>query len=260
MAIEALKTLGLSDRQIQVYLTVLQQGRATAITLSRITKINRTTIYSVSKELIDKGLISEDLGGTTSYFVAKPPEELQYLVEREEQAIHKKKKTASEVVHELQKLVGNSAYAAPRINFIEEKNLEKHLQKQTPLWDASIVQYDSHWWGFQDKTFIKYYEKWIDWYWESGSKPNINLKLISNQSAEDIKTKKFARRQIRFWEKSGDFTATTWILGDYVVMINTNQRPHYLVEIYDKTLAHNMRELFRGVWEEMTENDKTSKL
>lgn len=248
MAIESLKILGLNDKQIQVYLSVLQQGRATAITLARITKINRTTVYSVAKELIEKGLIAEDLGGSTSYFVARSPEELQYLVEREELAIRKKKNAAREVIDELQKLMGNSAYAAPKINFVEEKNLDKYLYRQTPIWDASCLQYDGHWWGFQDKTFVKYYEKWIDWYWEGGGKPSVQLKLISNESAETLKKKKFARRQIKFWQSSGEFTASTWVLGDYVVSIVTSQRPHHLVDMHDPVLAANLRAIFKKMW------------
>jgi sugar-specific transcriptional regulator TrmB len=250
MAVESLKALGLNDKQIQVYLTVLQQGKATAVTIGRITKINRTTVYSVAKELIEKGLIAEDLGDATSYFVAKPPQELQYLVEREEQALQKKKRAASEVVDELQKIMGNTAYAAPKINFVDEKHLEKYLYKQTPIWDASVVQYDSHWWGFQDKTFVKHYEKWIDWYWEAGGKPHVQLKLLTNQSAEEIKKKKFTRRQIKFWSSPEEFTATTWILGDYVTSIITSQRPHYLVDMHDPVLAHNLRGIFKKLWNE----------
>ncbi len=248
MAVEALKTLGLNDKQIQVYLTVLQQGKATAITIARITKINRTTVYSVAKELVEKGLIEEDIGGATSYFVARPPQELRYLVEREEQNIQKKKQATAVVIDELEKLVGNKVYAAPKINFVEEKNLEKYLYKQTPIWDASVLQYDGHWWGFQDKTFIKHYEKWIDWYWESGSKPHTQLKLFSNESAEAMKKKKFTRRQIRFWNNPEEFTATTWVLGDYVVSIVTSQRPHHLVDMHDPVLAKNLRGIFKKMW------------
>jgi len=56
---------------------------------------------------------------------------------------------------------------------------------------------------------------------------------------------------MKFWNEPSKFTATTWIAGDYLVMIITNQRPHYLVEIYDATLAHNMREVFKGLWKKV---------
>ena len=94
-------------------------------------------------------------------------------------------------------------------------------------------------WGFQDHTFVKNYEKWIDWYWKKETTQE-QWQLLSNEVAEQIKKKKYSRRQIRFWEQSHNFQATTWIMGDYVAMIVTNQKPHYLVEIHDSILAHDM--------------------
>lgn len=260
MISEELKKLGLNDKQITVYLSVLEQGKATHIAISRITKINRTTVYSVAKELAEKGLITEDLGGTTTYLVALPPQNVFTIVEKAEKELFEKKKAAEAVSFELSKLVKLAKYSAPKITFVDEKNLEQYLYKQTPIWNRSLMAYDRTWWGFQDKTFVKHYEAWIDWYWEKGVQGDMYVKLLSNESAEAIKKKKFKNRIIRFWKKSSDFTATMWVLGDHMVMINTSQRPHYLVEIHDKTLAHNMRELFRGMWEEMTETNNIGKL
>lgn len=45
-----------------------------------------------------------------------------------------------------------------------------------------------------------------------------------------------------------NFTATTWICGDSQIMISTRQHPFYLVEIHDKTMAHNTKEIFRKLW------------
>ncbi len=248
---DLLSQLGLSEKEISVYTTVLQQDKITHANVAKLTKINRTTVYSIAKELLNRGLISEDLGATTTYLVARPPQDLISFLDREQQAIEGKKHVAKKAVLELQSLVGGSSYSIPKIVFIAEDKLEDYLYKQTPAWNQSIVETKSMWWGFQDASFVKYYEKWIDWYWEKGSPSDIELQLLSNQSAENIKGKKFTRRKIKFWKGGKDFTATTWINGDYVIMIITSQRPHYLVEIHDAVLAHNMRELFKGIWEEI---------
>ena len=46
-----------------------------------------------------------------------------------------------------------------------------------------------------------------------------------------------------------DLTAATWVCGDYLIMMITNRKPHYLVQIYDQTLAYNMRETFKNIWD-----------
>lgn len=260
MVNETLKSLGFGDKEIAVYLAVLQHGKITPGALARVAGINRTTCYSVIKELVQKGVVTEDLGGTVLYVVARPPADLELVVKKQEKLLEKKKAALPAAIAELQSLAKTTRYAVPKIAFIGDEEVENYLYKQTPVWDESILQYDGTWWGFQDHTFVQHYEKWIDWYWEEGSDPKTKLKLLSNETAEKIKKKKFERRQIRFWNQSHDFQATTWILGDFVVMIVTNERPHYLVEIHDAVLAHDLREVFKGIWNTMIEPAKpTSK-
>jgi len=251
MVNELLGRIGLNDKEIQVYLTVLQYGKITPAALSKVLGINRTTIYSTAKELVTKGLITEDLAGPVKSLIARPVEDLELFVENEERVVRKKKELAKRAITELRSVVKTQQFALPKIVFVPEAEIEAHLHKQSKVWDKSILKYDSTWWGFQDETFVKHYEKWIDWYWETAGDRHIKLKLLSNEAAEKIKKKKFDRRLIEFWGQSKDFTSTIWINGDYVVMIVTNQKPHYLVEIHDAVLAHNMREVFKGIWNTM---------
>ena len=256
MVNDLLKQLGFGDKEISIYLTLLQHGKLTPASLAKIVNLNRTTVYSIAKELAAKGVIAEDLGGASMFLVAKPPQDLSLLAQKEEKQLEEKKAIIKNAVEELQGLAKPTQYTVPKIIYVAQDQVNEHLYSQTPAWDKSILEYDGIWWGFQDHTFVQNYEKWIDWYWEKGSNPKTKLKLLSNETAEKIKKKKFERRQIRFWEQSHGFQATTWILGDYVVMIVTNQKPHYLVEIHDKILAHDMREVFKGIWNTQIEPTK----
>jgi len=245
---ELLKNLGFSDKETQVYLAVLKYGRIQPAALASALGINRTTVYSIAKELVKRGVVSEDLGTTNIHLVAKPAQDLEVLAKKEERRLEDKREVIKKAIAELQNIAKVADYVVPKIVFVPEDEIDRHLYKQTPAWDASILKYDGTWWGFQDHTLVANYEKWIDWYWEKGSNPKTALKLLSNESAETIKKKKYVRRQIRFWAQSKNFSATTWVLGDYVVMIVTSQKPFHLVEIHDAVLAHNLREVFKGIW------------
>jgi hypothetical protein len=63
-----------------------------------------------------------------------------------------------------------------------------------------------------------------------------------------MKSRGYTKRLIKFWKNSGEFTATTWVIGDYIVMLVTDQRPCYVVQIHDELLAQNMRTLFKDIW------------
>lgn len=251
MITNTLQKLGYSEKEVKVYLTVVQYGKMTPVGISRITKINRTTVYTIANELVRKGLLVEDIGDSIQTFIARSPNTLQQIMRREEEELEEKKRITQLAIAQLNTFSQAAKYQIPKVVFIEEDEIENHLYRQTPLWNASIEEKETEYWGFQDASFITYFEKWIDWYWADPSSKNISLKLLSNEHAENIKKKKFSQREIMFWNKTQEFTATTWVMGDYIVMIITSESPHYLVEIHDKTLAHNMREVFKGIWEDL---------
>jgi hypothetical protein len=88
------------------------------------------------------------------------------------------------------------------------------------------------------------------WFWKTAPK-QIDLKLFSNKSEIEtqMKEKKIIRRQIKFWKGENELTGTQWVVGDYIILIVTKERPYYLVEIKDAIMAHNMRELYKNTWE-----------
>ncbi|MDO8524326.1 MAG: helix-turn-helix domain-containing protein [bacterium] len=245
---QLLEQLGFSEKEIAIYIAVLQKGKVSPSEVAKTTGINRTTIYSVAKDLIKRGVISEDLGiDPTRYLVALP---LNDLKQEEEKKIENKKEILNQAIEELSILSKDARYTVPKIVFVDGKNLEKYLHKQNKTWSKSIMKRDGIWWGFQDHTLVEHYEKWIDSYWKGVPSPELSVKLLTNKSPieQRMAKKQYPQRKMKFWSDTKQFTASTWVCGDYVVMIITNQKPHYLVEIYDATLAHNMRETFKGLW------------
>lgn len=248
-----LKELGFNEKEIQVYLAILKHGKVTPAHIARITGIKRPTVYSTVKELLEKGVIVEDLGEGQSFLLALPPEDLQNVIRRDEQKIEEKKRLVGKAIEELQEFAKKTPYTIPKIQFVYEEDLEKFLYKQAPLWNESVLLSDGIWWGFQDVSFVGNYQKWVDWFWSKHAPREVSLKLLSNQSEIEVEMakRKYERRVIRYWDKAGKFTATTWVCGDYLILVSTAEHPHYLVQINDKVLAHNMREVFKGIWKSL---------
>lgn len=244
-----LKDLGLHEKQIRTYLTLYERGKTTPADLSVATGINRTTTYTIAKELIEKGLVANDLGSKKHYLVALPPESLAAMVKKEETELKKRKVVADQAANELRKLTRNVKHTIPKIHFVYEVDLESFLHKQVGAWCESAMRYDAAWWGFQDATLLKCYGKWIRDFWPKYSSDKLTVRLLTNESKfeEEMRAAKPANRITKFWGEDS-FSATTWVVGDYLVLIVTNQKPHYLVQIHDAKLCENMRGLFRGIW------------
>lgn len=247
---QLLNQLELGHKEQLVYKLVLEHGKIAPAHLSRLAKINRTTVYSVAKELKEKGLIIEDLGGRTLYFLPARESELEKLVKNEHEKAKQKEKSIRELQGYLKNIPESKTYSVPKIRFIDETDLEDYLYEAFPRWVESMLSSDATWWGFQDHTLVEKFEKWIDWSWTKTPK-EIELKLLTNESniEEKMKAKKYSeRRQLKFWG-ADNFTSTQVICGSYIIMAVTKQHPYYLVEIHDSVMAHNLREVFKQLWE-----------
>lgn len=246
-----LQKLDFNENEAAVYTAILRHGKVSPSKVSKFSGVNRTTVYGIAKKLTELGLIAQDLGSKHHYLTALPAENLVDMVQKEEAAIAERKKVAEEAVEQLQPMTGNVTYSVPKIQFIEENDLHDYLMKRTEMWFESAEQVDSTNWGYRDHTLLEQYEDWLDHYWKVAPEKH-SLKLLSNRADIEKKLKgKWPRRHNKYWEKVQNFSVTTWVMGEYVIMVSTRQRPHYLIEIHDAVFASNQRELFKGIWEEL---------
>lgn len=229
-------------------MAIIKLEKATPSELARVTKIGRPTVYNVVKGLLSKGVIAEDKADKVLHIVALPPEGLRASVERSKVEILKQEELVNTAIQELMMLTSEKTYPVPKLRFIEEGELSDYLFQNAGKWNKSVLKKDGIWHGFQDHTFVENYEDWIDWTVRKFHGAQYEVRLFSNISKiEERLEGKIKERSIKFL-KNAQFTATTWVVGDYLVMISTAQKPFYLVEIHDELMAENMREVFRNMW------------
>lgn len=249
---QKLKEIGLSDKEILVYLCVLQYQKISPASVAGITSIQRPTVYSVAKELITKNLIREDNTGNTKYLISLGEDAIWSLVKIQEAKIANTKNKIPEIISILKQIPKQGRYSIPKIRFIEEARLKEFLISQSVVWAESGARTDGAWWGFQDHTLLEKYEDWADYYWSHFSGQTV-LNLFTNKKSIETKVMKkktyATQRHIKYWNKATEFTSTHAVVGDYVLMIMTREHPHYLVEIHDKEIAQNTRNLFKSLWE-----------
>jgi sugar-specific transcriptional regulator TrmB len=247
-----LEKLGLNKKEIRVYLTLLRSGKIRPSTLAKITKLNRATLYSVAKSLLSKGIIAEDMSASVLHFLPLPPETLGKILEQQKRELKEKEELIKNVVQELNLVTAEELYPVPKIRFIEENNLDKFLFDNTEKWQKAVIDSDGIWWGYQDQSFAETFEKWIDHTWKTNSSrhPHYKPQFFSNETLVEKRLgKKYSKdkREIKYVSDT-NFTANTWICGNFLIMIVTHQHPFYLIEIYDQMIAHNTKEIFRKLW------------
>lgn len=246
---ETLKKIGLTEKEVDVYSAVLEHGKLSYTDISKKTGLNRTTVYSVAKELLSRGVLQEDLATPVKALFASSPEALSILTIHEETLLKEKKRLVAEAINDIRSLPPVSHYVAPVVTLIPEQRIAQYLRERNDDWNTGVLVLDKTWWGFQDVSFVSKYGDWIEWYWANAPK-DISLKLFSNDAAIERMTQARtpSRREIRYWKGEQAFTGTLWVIGDTVININTRQTPFTLIETHDRILAQNLRTVFSKLW------------
>ncbi|MBD3360629.1 hypothetical protein GF366_02380 [Candidatus Peregrinibacteria bacterium] len=76
-----LTEIGLSEKETQVYLALLQLEHTTVQWIAKKTNLNRTTIYDILESLQKKGLVRFYVKDKTRYYIAAEPERLTEILE-----------------------------------------------------------------------------------------------------------------------------------------------------------------------------------
>ena len=150
---KVLQGYGLNQKQVQVYLTCLELGSASAHKISQKSELVRTTVYEVLEALRKKGFVSTYLKKKVKYYSAEDPEQIiskaQLKVDR-----------LNEVLPELNALVGQSR-KRPAMRFYQGKE-ELKIVMQEILAEAKELsvfgaadKYLEEIGTFHEKTFLK---------------------------------------------------------------------------------------------------------
>lgn len=80
-----LKNFGLSEKEIAVYLALVELGPSSVREISAKSKVNRGTSYDILKSLIEIGIVSYYNKESKQYFIAEQPEKLLSAIDRKKE-------------------------------------------------------------------------------------------------------------------------------------------------------------------------------
>ncbi len=246
------KTLGFTDKEAALYLALVEVGAASANDLARAVGTPRTTAYSVLASLSEKGLVSLVHENSKARYVANKPEALEGFLQRERKELEAKEKAAAQITDYITPYFQSSRIEVPKLQVFDgDNNVERMLYDYLPAWEESMSERDNFYWGYQDSSFVEHYRPWLDFHWKRMQKsyPLMRICLYSNDAeVERDLAGRVKNREIRKFPISGEFKSSIWIMGDYVVMVFTNKRPHYAFQLRDESLSSNLRSIFRVLW------------
>jgi sugar-specific transcriptional regulator TrmB len=235
--------LGLTDRDYQIFCLLNAYGAMPASTVATRLQMNRTTVFSAMRRLIDKGLVFEIPKKGGSYFSAVEPNDLlrkgQQRVDDEEKRFSLLKTLSKQLEAEKGK-AGNR----PAVSFFEGENgIIALFQKTLTLGkqQEAFLTLDKI-----PKAILKYL---VDDYIAEKRKQKVQSRVLIPDCprARKYKTLDFeGNRETKFVPKGTAFETELVCCGDALALIDFDGPIGVLIE--SKTIAATFRSTFELVW------------
>jgi sugar-specific transcriptional regulator TrmB len=248
--INALKNIGLTEKEAKVYLAAHKIGTAPASQIAKMAKINRVTTYDILEKLKEKSLVSSFTKKKIKYFSSINPEILVEEFENRTNTLRKSlpkfKSLSGEINH-------------PRIRYFEGLEGIKTIYSDTLTSKTDILNFANsaevrNAWPTYDKDYI-----------EKRIKKKIFLRGIAPEDSLGKKIKEKdqkSEREIRLIPaKSFNFTNEINIYDDKVAIISFKDELIGMI-IESSEIANSQRAIFEMCWKfaEMTNPKLNSQL
>lgn len=237
---DALKKLGLGDKERAVMLVLLQNGPLLVASVARIAKLNRTTTYGILKELAEKGLASSSTQGKVIRYQSIEPDLLPGYIERHAKELEESKTRVQELVPQI-KLLRSKGKVLPKIQFFEGKEGVEQAYE-----DTIENNKGKKIWAFTG-SYKNLGQKFVDYYVNKRTKLGVEAKYLIPKTEWGIE----AKREDEKWLRHAKFIPPEYTFDTEIVMYDNKvtilsyalENPVALI-IEDETISKAMKTIF----------------
>ncbi len=239
---DILKQLGLGDKEIAVYMGLLELGEASVLTISKKAGIKRPTTYLILDELKSRGLVSSTIKGKKTLFSAQHPQKI--LAEAELRV-----KQLQDVIPQFEAMMHRSD-DRPRVKIYEGKEALDRAYDDSFIVKGEIL-FMSNMDILQD-VFARTLQK-FDY---STLSPEFSSReiIVDTEGARKYASRVAGPyRKVRFMPKEfSPFSTDIGIFGNNAIITNVKQE-FFSVRIESKEIADAFRAMFEAMWQMSTD-------
>jgi len=228
--LEKLQKIGLSKKESQIYLELAKLREATANELSKKTSTQRTVVYNILQQLIEKGFVNYIKKQSKRYYSISKPESLLSDL-REKEVITK------DLISELSKIKVQTKQNNSVEVYEGASGLKILFEEIRKAKDLLVLNATG-----------KIFEK-LPFSANQIVKDTINLgkaKVIAVQSLKQTEMAK-TKLNIKYLPKEAENLATTFIFEDKIIIQILKEKP-FLIKIENKDIYEGYKKNFEVLW------------
>lgn len=237
-----LKSLGLNEKEIEIYLTLLKVGPSPASALGKRTGIVRSTAQYTCQQLAQKGIVRMTHKGTTNLFSAESPEKLVILISRERLNLDEKEYQLKSIVDLLTKMIEPNT-VLPRVEFYEGKQEMILLYRKLLDLRQPIDAIEGPW----DKNI--FFPDFVNEFVKTRIARKIPTRVISPADDPVNTSNPEEFREVRcFSGKKFPYNLDLKICADYLCLFSSDANHPIGISVRHADVAKNFRILFEIFW------------
>lgn len=244
---DKLIAFGLSEKEANVYLALLNAGKGTADQIAKMTKLNRSTTYVQIKTLMDMGMATTYKLGKKTYFSAESPTYIERLIDRRAATIEHQRSEAKQLLPELMKIFSSTG-ERPVVRIFEGKEglvSMRNEMLELPLKEILFIT------SIDQLGELFTYEELYDFSMRREAK-KIRSKAIYYRKEGESYTPYPYQELRRVRKEELPFGADVYIYGDQVSFASTAEAV-VGVTISSPDIAESVRAMFLSLWEKLPE-------
>jgi sugar-specific transcriptional regulator TrmB len=251
---DLLKQLDFSDKEIQIYLALLEIGSTKPSVLAKKTGLNRTTVYDICDLLMQKGLVSKYKKGAGTFFNALDPKQLLNYLDREKEervkAIERQKNKVAELLPQLVSMQNIYGATKPRVQFFEGEKGMREAYEDTLTSKEIILAYAN------PQTMHEGLPEFFPEYYIRRAEKKIFIKAIvprNEMSLERTRKNQEEMRDTRFLpEGKMTFSPEVNIYNNKMLIASWKEKIAIIIE--SKELADLQKMTFNLLWDTLPKN------
>lgn len=246
-----LKALGLTEKEIDIYLAGLKLGPTTAQYLADASGVKRPTVYFIIGELKKRGLVNQSFKGKKKVFAMASPEKLKKFVEEDKENLKKKEQGINKIISSLQVMASKSEFASD-IKIYEgyEATMEALIELGKTK-SSTYSFYSSHYFPLEDYEKIK---KTVAEFNKVKRMAKSKLFIITDQiplTSKFFPSADAELREFRFLPDDIMLPAMVDISEDTVALSSVRDGYSCIV-IKNKTIADTLRIIHGVLWQSLS--------
>lgn len=240
---ESLKNLNLNEKEVEVYLILLELGESSIIPVRKRALLPRTTVFHILEKLNEKGLVEIIETPSRRLYSPYPPRKILTLLNEEAEKLKDSSEKLKEALPQLNQLYNFSPFQ-PKVRFFVGQEIKQIYEEilTSPIEEVLYVGETNKLVGILSESFFK---SWV----LRKVKKGIWTRSIRVKSAEsDLFTPKEGLRKARFAPEGFSAPAHIYIYHNSVAIL-TSAKENFGLVTTSQDFAQTMRNWFEALWQ-----------